>query len=166
MKSVQTYPFKIGFFLFLCMIFTNGCSSLMLKPADFAWPIEDEPTIDSNGMVQEARYSLSFSVKPLFYAEMKDSTNVSGKTIRIIRDGRGFYFITAPKFKNVYVFSHADGGLVVEKTIEVSKDGLSSPAFNQRTPYVQLINGKDKPILLTRDGIKAEESHPAEEGKK
>jgi len=145
--------------LFFIVFLIAGCSPLMLKPADFSWPIESELKVNSNGMVQEDRYSISFSVKPLFYEETKDSMNISNRTIRLIRDESGLYFITAPHFKNVYVFSQSDGGLSLEKAIPVSVDGLSSPAFNQRAPYVELINGKDKPIMLTKDGIK-------EEGKK
>lgn len=136
--------------------FIAGCSPLMLKPADFSWPIESELKVNSSGKVEENRYSISFNVKPMFYEETKDSSDVGNRTIRVIRDERGFYFITAAQFKNVYVFSQADGGLSLEKAILVSKDGLSSPAFNQRAPYVELLNGKDKPIMLTKDGIKEE----------
>lgn len=145
--------------LFLVVFLIAGCSPLMLKPADFSWPIESELKVNSSGMVQENRYNVSFNVKPLLYEETKDSVNISNHTIRLIRDENGFYFITAPQFKNVYVFAQADGGLSLEKAIPVSKDGLSSPAFNQRAPYIELLNGKDKPIMLTKDGIK-------EEGKK
>ncbi len=144
------------FFVFLATL-AAGCSPLMLKPADFSWPIEDELKSDSRGMVQEDRYSLSFSIKPLMYTEFKDSVNVSNRTIRLIRDIEGYYYITGPKFKNVYVFSQGDGGLVLEKAVPVSKEGLTSPAFNQRTPYIELINGNDKPIMLTKDGIHEEE---------
>jgi hypothetical protein len=146
-----------GFSFVLLAILVAGCSPLMLKPANFAWPIEDELKSDSKGMVHEDRYSLSFSIKPLMYAETKDSVNVGDRSIRIIRGTEGFYYITGPKFKNVYVFGQGDGGLVLEKSIPVSKDGLASPAFNQRAPYVELINGNDKPILLTKDGIHQEE---------
>ncbi len=145
--------------LFFLVFLVAGCSPLMLKPADFSWPIESELKVNSNGMVHEDRYSISFSVKPLLYEETKDSTNLSNVTIRLIRDESGFYFITAPHFKNVYVFSQNDGGLSLENTIPVSKDGLSSPAFNQRAPFVELLNGKDKPVMLSKDGVH-------EEGKK
>ena len=145
--------------LFFLVFLVAGCSPLMLKPADFSWPIESELKVNSNGMVHEDRYSISFSVKPLLYEETKDSTNLSNVTIRLIRDESGFYFITAPHFKNVYVFSQNDGGLSLENTIPVSKDGLSSPAFNEERPFVDLLNGKDKPVMLSKDGVH-------EEGKK
>ncbi len=142
--------------LFLSSFLSAGCSSLVLKPADFSWPIQDELKVDARGMVQESRYSIELNVKPLLYEEMKDSVNVSGRTIDIIRDARGFYFVSGPLFKNVYVFRPDDGGLRLEKEIAVSKDGLSSPAFNQRATYIELVNGNDKPIKLTKDGIQEE----------
>ncbi|HUI31402.1 MAG TPA: hypothetical protein VLX91_14420 [Candidatus Acidoferrales bacterium] len=142
--------------LFFLIFLAAGCSPLALKPADFSWPIESELKVNSRGMVQEDRYSISFNVKPLFYEETKDSSDVANHTIRLIRDERGFYFITAAHFKNVYVFSQNDGSLSLEKAIAVSKDGLSSPAFNQRAPYIELLSGKDRPIMLTKDGIQEE----------
>lgn len=145
-----------GIFFILLAVLAAGCSPLMLKPANFSWPIEDELKSDSHGMVHEDRYSLSFSIKPLMYAETKDSIHVANKPIRLIRGVRGYYYITAPKFKNVYVFSQGDGGLVLEKKIAVSEEGLTSPAFNQRPPYIELINGNGKPIYLNIDGIRQE----------
>ena len=143
--------------LFFVIFLVAGCSPLALKPADFSWPIESELKVNSNGTVHEDRYSISFNVKPLFYAETKDSVNMSNLAIRLIRDADGFYFITAAHFKNVYVFSQDEGSLSLEKAIPVSKDGLSSPAFNQRSPYIELLNGNDTPIMLTKDGIKEED---------
>lgn len=139
----------------VCIVFgwLIGCSSLVLKPADFSWPVESVLKADSKGMVQEDRYQLSFSIKPLLFEETGDSTNVAGVTIRMIRDQMGYYFVAAPKFKNVYVFAGAEGGLVLEKKIMISESGMSAPAFNARAPYVQLLNGSDKPRLLSKSGI-------------
>lgn len=130
-----------------------GCSSLMLKPADFSWPVESVLKADSNGMIQENRYQLSFSVRPLLFEETGDSANASEVTIRMIRDHMGYYFIAAPKFKNVYVFATAEGGLKLEKKIMISAGGMNAPAFNSRAPYIQLLNENDKPRLLSKDGI-------------
>jgi len=143
--------------LFLPALLVAGCSSLILKPADFSWPIEDELKVDPRGMVQENRYSISLNVKPLLYDETKDTSNFDSSMINIIRDVRGFYFLTGPHFKNVYVFRQDDGCLRLEKKIAVSKEGLSAPAFNQRVPYIELVNGVEKPIMLTKDGIHEEE---------
>lgn len=130
-----------------------GCSSLMLKPADFSWPVESVLKADAKGMVQENRYQLSFSIKPMLFAETGDSTDVAGTTVRMIRDQLGYYYLVAPKFKNVYVFMAAEGGLKLETKIMISEAGMSSPAFNARPPHVQLLNGNDKPRLLSKSGI-------------
>lgn len=143
-------------FLALLAITAAGCSPLVLKPADFSWPIEDEVKSDSTGVVHEERYSLSFSIRPLMYAEFNDSVQVANRSIRLIRGIRGYYYITAPGFKNVYVFSQGNGGLVLVKKIHVSEKGLSSPAFNQRAPYIELINGSHTPIFLNDNGIHGE----------
>lgn len=147
-----------GILFILLALLAAGCTPLMLKPADFSWPIEDEVKSDSHGMIHEDRYSLSFSIKPLMYAEFKDSVHVADRPIRLIRGAQGYYYITGPKFRNVYVFTQAEGGLALKKAIPVSKEGLKSPAFNQRAPYIELINGKEKPIYLNADGIREEDS--------
>lgn len=145
-----------GILFVLLAVLVAGCMLLVLKPADFAWPIEDELKSDSHGMIHVDRYSLSFSIKPLMYAELKDSINVADRPIRIIRGTRGHYYITAPKFKNVYVFTQGEGGLELKKKIPVSKEGLGAPAFNQRAPFIELINGNEKPIYLNAEGIREE----------
>ena len=130
-----------------------GCSTLTLVPADFSWPVESELTADNAGMVKEDRYHMAFNVKPLMFDELQDSVNISGKTFRVIRDRSGNYFVTGPKFKHVYVFVHGNAGLEQTNKIMINEAGMANPAFNQRIPYIQLINGREKPVLLTRDGI-------------
>jgi len=140
----------------IAFLLLAGCSALTLSPSDFSWPVESELTADKNGMVQEDRYHLEFSVKPLLFAEFQDSMKVSGKTFRIIRDREGYYYITGPQFKNVYVFEHTSKGLSQAAKFLVNEGGLKSPAFNNRPPYVQLLNGRDKPVSLNRYGIQAD----------
>jgi len=130
-----------------------ACSPLALKPADFGWPVESVLKADTRGMVQENRYQLSFNVKPMFLEEMGDASKAESATVRVIRDRAGYFYIVAPGFKNVYVFGTGDGALTLEKTILISENGLSSPAFNARPPHIQLLNGNDKPRLLSKSGI-------------
>lgn len=133
-----------------------GCSTLILKPVDFSWPIEVALQPDSKGNVKEPRYQVSFNVKALLFEELQDSTAVTKHTLHILRDQAGFYFITAKGFKHVFVFGHGDGTLTLQNRIRVSEKGLEAPAFNQRAPNVSLINekrGNEAPILLTKDGI-------------
>ena len=92
-------------------LFLSGCSSLTLKPGDFAWPIETVSKVNDKGMIEDNQYNFSLKVKELLYEETMDSVNISNVTLRIIRDVKGYYFMTASKFKNVYVFEQIEGGL-------------------------------------------------------
>ncbi|MCX6137646.1 MAG: hypothetical protein NTV54_09160 [Ignavibacteriales bacterium] len=130
-----------------------GCSTLTLTPVDYAWPIEIRPETDVHGFLRDDRTGLAFNVKPLMFAETADSSKVGGISFRIIRDAEGYYYVVAPKFKNVYVFAGAEGALKLKLAIPVSQTGLVSPALNQRTSFIQLVNGKDKPLILTKNGI-------------
>jgi hypothetical protein len=135
------------------MFILVGCSSLILKPGDFSWPVESVLSVDSQGKVQNDRYSFSLNVKALFFEETQDSVNISKVSVRMIRDVKGYYFITALHFKNVYVFEQTEGGVKLKNRILVAPNGLNEPALNQRAPYIQVLNGKDAAILLTDDGI-------------
>jgi hypothetical protein len=133
-----------------------GCSTLVLRPVDFSWPVEVTLLPDGKGNVQETRYQLSFNVKALLFEELRDSVTVAKQALHVLRDRAGYYFITAKGFKNVYVFGHGDGTLRLHKKIFVSEKGLDTPALNQRVPHISLINekrGDEAPILLTKDGI-------------
>jgi hypothetical protein len=144
---------KMTFIPIILSFILTGCSSLTLKPGDFAWPIESVLSIDDQGNVQTRLYSFSFNVKELLFAETQDSVHVSKVSLRMIRDVKGFYFITASKFKNVYVFEQTEGGLKLNNKILVAPDGLNEPFFNQQVPFIQLVNGQNQALLLTKDGV-------------
>jgi len=129
-----------------------ACSSLTLQPANFAWPVESVLPVDENGLVSDDRYSFSFDTKGLFIEEFNDSLAYKEKELRILRDVNGFYFITSNNFKNVYVFKVNYGAMVLDNKIFISDFGVEKPAFNQRVPNVELIDG-DKSIYLTNTGI-------------
>ena len=139
--------------IYLSFFILAGCSSFTLKPCDFAWPVESTLSVNVQGNVQSERYSFSLNVKELLFAETKDSINISKVTLRMIRNVKGFYFITASQFKNIYVFEQTEGGLKLNNKILVAQNGLNEPAFNQRTPYIQLVNGQNPTILLTENGV-------------
>ncbi len=130
-----------------------SCSSLLLEPADFAWPVESVIKVNNQGDINIDRYSTKVNVKNLFTAETGDSTAYQNKELRVIRDSQGLYFMTAENFKNVYVFNVDDGALKLANKIEITDStGLSNPAFNQRPPFVSLSYGTKK-VNLTKDGI-------------
>ena len=133
-----------------------GCSSLRLAPADFSWPVESVIRVNDNGMANEDRYALSFNAKPLYFEETGDSLAYLDRELRVIRDTLGYYYITGNKFKNVYIFTMGDGAFNLYNEIQISGTGISNPAFNQRPPYIELIEGNKK-YYLSNDGIEKEE---------
>ena len=137
--------------LFLILI-TAACSVLTLQPANFSWPLESVLPVDDNGKVSEDRYSLEVNTIGLFFQEFQDSLSYKGKEVRMIRDNQGFYFITSSNYKNVYVFKAEEGKLIQENKIFISEFGLQAPAFNQRDPYIELVDGTNK-MNLTYKGI-------------
>jgi hypothetical protein len=61
--------------------------------------------------------------------------------------------MTGKDFKNVYVFFPIEGGFKLYEKILISEDkGLINPAFNQKLPNIELIDGKNK-YLLQQKGI-------------
>ena len=129
-----------------------GCSSLKLAPANFAWSIETVLPVDQNGMVTEKRYAFSFNAKPLFFAEKGDSALYYDEELHIIKNEKGFYFITAKSFSSVYVFQESDGALALTNKISFEQK-LMNPAFNSRFPWIELVDGDSK-YLLDNKGLK------------
>ncbi len=145
---------KLSIVLFLTLI--TGCSTLVLQPADFAWPVESVVKVDDSGNVSIDRYSVTFDSKNLFFEETGDSLAYLDRELHILRDTKGFYFLTADKFKNVYVFTADDGTLKLNNKIQISETGMKNPLFNQRTPYIELITDTGK-LYLSNNGIEKEE---------
>ena len=130
-----------------------GCSALILHSADYSWPIENVLKVDEKGFISEDRHTFKINVKPLFFQEFADSNLALGKEIRIIRNKPGYYFITGANFKNVYVLMPVENGMKLENTIIISEtQPLLSPAFNQKSPNIELLDGSNK-YLLDNKGI-------------
>ncbi|MEG8989686.1 hypothetical protein VJY32_07900 [Ignavibacteria bacterium 4148-Me] len=139
--------------IIVVLIIISGCAAVILRPADFSWPIENAIKINEKGFIKEDRYTFSVNVKPIFYEEFKDSNLALGKEIRIIRSQAGYYFLTASNFKNVYVLIPVEGGMKLINKIKISEtEPLTSPAFNQKSPNIELIDGNKK-YLLNHKGI-------------
>jgi hypothetical protein len=127
-------------------------------PGDFSWPVESVTKVNEKGMLEDNQYHFSINVKELLFEETRDSVNIYNVTIRVIRDMDGYYFMTASKFKNVYVFEQIEGGLKLKDKIFLTEEGIEKPALNQRPPFIQLLNGQNPPVLLTKDRILEGES--------
>jgi hypothetical protein len=141
----------------LAVMLLGGCSNLVLKPAEFGWPVEVVLKPDNNGVVQEKRYAFSFNTRDLFLTETGDSLGYKDEELRVIRNPQGYYFMVANNFKNVYVFYPDQGSMSLTNKIEISDStGITSPSFNQRPPYVELNYDNNKDVYLTSKGIKEE----------
>ena len=136
----------------LLFIITAACSVLTLHPAYFSWPLESVIPVDDNGKVTDDRYSIEVNTIGLFFEEFQDSHSYKGKEVRMIKDNQGFYFMTGSNFKNVYVFKADEGKLVLSNKIFISEFGLQAPVFNQRDPYIELVDGTNK-MNLTHKGV-------------
>ncbi len=137
----------------LVPLLLSGCSSVILTPADFSWPVESAIKVNEKGFITEDRYTFSINVKPLFQKEFADSNLALGKEVRIIRDQKGFYYITGVNFKNVYVFLPVEGGMKMQEEILISEtEALKNPAFNQKTPNIELLDGSKK-YLINNKGL-------------
>jgi len=143
---------KKMFFLVCSLALLAGCSSMVLKPTDFSWSYESVMQSDAQGFIKGEPKTISCSVKALFFAETQDSVNVSEKTIRVIRDRDGFYFMTSPGFKNVYIFKSDDGALKLHKQVKITETGLTAPAFNRRDKGIELASDGAL-YLLNKNGI-------------
>ncbi len=139
----------------LSLLFVTACSSsLVLKNVNYAQPVESVLQPDASGVVKDMRYAVSFSVKPLIQSEFgkKDTTVQQNQEIHIIRGHDGFYYVTAPGFKNVYIMAPGDGTLKTKKKVLVDENGLNNPAFNQRDPNIQLVDGSNT-YTLSQKGL-------------
>ncbi len=135
------------------LVFFPACSPLTLEQVNFGWPVESVVTVNSMNRAEEGRYVLSFPAGPIAFTEFKDSTILLGASLRVIRNTEGFYFVTGPRFKNVYVFSPDAGTLKLSQAIEVSQTGLNAPALNQRPPYIELLDGNAPARYLTNAAV-------------
>lgn len=131
--------------LILLLLLSSACSTLVLQPADFSWPVESVLPVNDKGYVTEERHTLELNVKPMFYEEFKDSLSYEGKEIRMICDKAGRYYLTGVGFKNIYQFIPSVGGMKLEEKINVFDSlALKSPAFNQKLNTIELIDGSSK----------------------
>lgn len=132
-----------------------GCGSKMtIKRVNYSQPLESVLETSENGKVEAVEHGLSFNIKPIQYKETKDTSSVTTEKVHLIRNSKGYYFLTASGYNNVYVLQPETGSLKLHKAIKITQEGLSQPAFNQREPYIQLIDREsDQTYRLTEKGI-------------
>lgn len=129
----------------------SGCA-LTLKPVDYSWSYESVLSAGPDGFVRGEPKTIVFNAQELFRAETGQAGPIEGKTVRIIRNDQGYYFVTSPGFRHVYIFGGADGALKLWNKLLVDEKGLEKPFFNRRERGIELV-ANDKVLLLNKDGI-------------
>ena len=143
---------KAVLFMSLAILAQPGCASVTLKPVDFSWSYESVLTADSAGYVKAEPKTIAFNARELFQAETKNPDAAAGTSVRIIRDYAGYYFITSPGFKHVYIFTGTNGKLTLKKKVLIAEQGMEKPFFNRRDQGIELVaNGQA--YLLSKKGI-------------
>jgi hypothetical protein len=138
-----------------CSLFALASCGLTIENVRYGWPVESVLPVGDDNMIQDERYGIRFMVTAIAQEEFESPGALRGKEIRLIQSAEGLYFITAKRFKHVYVLRPGESELKLENSILVAEHGLQDPAFNQRPPFVELLDG-GKVIRLTADGIAEE----------
>ena len=129
-----------------------NCASMTIKPVDFSWSYESVLTADSAGIVSGEPKTIAFDAGVIFRAEDEAQGTAANKVVRIIRDREGYYFVTSPGFKHVYIYGSARGKLTLEKKVLIAEEGMEQPFFNRRDGGIEL-GANGQVYLLTRKGI-------------
>lgn len=146
--------------LCIAVVSVIGCKqSLVISKVDYSQPIESVLTPDEDGMVEDVKQGLKFNILPIQFKETQDTSSVTTSEIRYIRGSKGYYYLTAPTYKNVYMMSSEEGELKVQETFPLKEPGIDKPAFNQREGYVQLVNRTTgERYKLTPEGLTQEQT--------
>ena len=142
--------------LLLCLasaLFLLSCASLTVSNVDYAWPVEAPVTVSHTNSITIERYGLTCNLSKVAEKEFQDSTALAGAQVRILRNNEGYYFLTGPRFKHVYVFRAATSELIAEHIFDITTTGLQNPALNQRPPYIELVDTGGIHKLLTSSDI-------------
>lgn len=152
------YKFTTAIIISAFVLIGTACkSSFVVENVDYTQRIESVLSPDDDGMIHDIRHGISFNVLPFQFQEFHDSSSVYIEEVRLIRNSRGYYFITADNFNHVYVMEPEAGKLKLKKKIKVAEDGLRSPAFNMRDSVVELVEMETEYVLtLNADGVQKE----------
>jgi hypothetical protein len=142
----------------------TGCKqSMVISEVDYSQSIESVLQPDEDGTVKDLKHGLTFNIKPIQYAETQDTSSVTTNQVRYIRGQEGYYYITAPNYKNVYVMAPEKGKLVLKETLKTTDEGIAKPAFNQRMTHIQLVNRSTGEIWkVNAESIEKKESQMAQ----
>lgn len=148
----------------IASVLLTGCKqSMVISNVDYSQSIESVLQPAKDGTVEDPKHGIVFNIKPIQYAETQDTSSVTTKQLRYIRGQEGYYYLTAPNYKNVYVMAPEKGKLVLKESLKVANKGISKPAFNQRMTHIQLINRTTGDVWKVKaESIEKEESQMAQ----
>lgn len=147
---------KVSLISLWAVLFLTGaaCKTFVVEDVNYAQQIESVLHPDKDGVVEDIRHGISFNINPFIKQEFGESDSVNVDEIHLIRNEKGYYFITASQFKHVYVMEPGRSKLKQTNKIKVSDTGLTSAAFNLRSPFVQLVDTQNREVLtLSENGI-------------
>jgi hypothetical protein len=132
----------------LLIILMSACrKELLIQDVDYSQPVESVLKADAQGQIKDLRLGIAFNVSKLHKLE-KNAVKMEDAEFRLIRDKAGYYYLTASGYKHVYILKSGKERLILEKKISVSEQRLAEPAFNARTPHIQLVDLKNKESYL------------------
>lgn len=156
MIRTNNFRLAVNFLAAFSICALVSCRALVIENVDYAQPIESVLDVRNDGNVSDIRTGLSFNIMPLQYVETEDTSSVTTPEVRVIRNHQGYYFVTAPGYSNVFVLRPRSGEFQLHETILINENGIANPAFNQRHPVIELLDGTEHVYRLTSDGIEEE----------
>lgn len=142
----------------------TACKTFVVEDVNYSQEIESVLIPNEEGEVHDVRHGITFNVNPFQEKEFGENDSTVISEVRLIRDAKGYYFITANQFKNVYVMEPGNGTLKLKNKISVSEERLSAPALNLRNGMVELVKTETNETLsLNKDGIQKKEKENNED---
>lgn len=125
----------------IAAVVLTGCKqSMVINEVNYSQSVESVLSPNDDGMVDDVQHGIRFNIMPIQYEETQDTSSVTTKEVRFIRGQEGYYYITAPDYEHVYVMEPEEGELRLKSKLMIAEEGVSQPAFNQRSSYIQLLN--------------------------
>lgn len=149
MKNTLTQLSLLALLLFTA----SACGSKMvIQNVDFAHPLEIVMEADAQANVSDIRSGLTFNLGAILERENISRADFAGSAVRMIRNRDGLYFLTAPGFHHVFILESGVRELKEVEIVRIPGERLQNPAFNQRSPLIQLVDG-DRLFDLNSGGL-------------
>lgn len=160
---MKSYLQLVAIASLIVAVLLTGCKqSMVISEVDYSQSIESVLEPDENGLIEDQKHGLKFNIKPMQYAETQDTSSITTEQVRYIRGQEGYYYLTAPNYKHVYVMAPEEGKLKLKEKLKILDEGIEKPAFNQRPSYIQLINQASEEVWkINPESIEKEESEMA-----